>query len=545
MKTFQHLAHAFFACIIISALVLAACAAPAAAPTTTQPSAAGPKYGGTLHLVYVQDITFLDPLKSSTIADLGLPQLYADTVVRWAGKNDEEWKIVPGLATSWDVSPDGMTYTFHLRQGVKFQNLPPVNGREFISDDVKFNIERVIDPKTKSPLAPYMAAIDHIETPDKYTAVFKLKIPEPALLINLAAGSSGILAREVVERDGDADKTVIGTGPFMFEKYKPGVGISFVKNPDYWEKGKPYLDRVELTAMTDPSARLAGFRAGQIDRLADGITNMQAIKSSVPGAVIVPGINLVGSCFQFNLRSNQADKPWANKKVRQALQYAIDYDGLIAAVLNGAGVRTDYLDMAMFKDWGARQLADLPKYDVAKAKAMLADAGYPNGFKTNILQHTNRLDAWGGAVEPLSAQLKAVGIEAVIIPAGQADYVSKLRSGQYELATGTLMCSRPDINVNLPPMYQTGGAYNRTGYSNIKVDELLAAQSKAAADTPTRQKYVKDILSIIDDDVPVIPLFRQSDFSITQPWVKGWDNAADPSVALSWYQVGSVWIDKK
>jgi peptide/nickel transport system substrate-binding protein len=545
MKTSPHLIRiqAIIACAVISAMTMAACAAPAAAPTATPPATTGPKYGGTLQLAYVQDITFLDPIRSTTIADLGLPYLYADTLVRWAGKNDEEPKIVPGLATSWDISPDGMTYTFHLRQGVKFQNLPPVNGREFTSDDVKFNVGRLIDPKTKSPYGPSAAAaIDRIETPDKYTAIYKLKRPEPALLMNIAAGTFGILAREVIERDGDADKTVIGTGPFMFEKYRVGVGVSFVRNPDYWDKGKPYLERVELTAMPDAGARLAAFRAGKIDRITDGVTNMQAIKGSVPGAQIVPGISLVGSCLEFNLQ--QTDKPWGDKKVRQALQYAIDYDGLIAAVLNGAGVRTDFLDMT-FKDWGARQLPDLPKYDPAKARALLADAGYPNGFKTTLLQHTNRMDAWGGAAEPVAAQLKAVGVEAQIIPLGQADYIARLRTGQYEMATGALHCSRPEIDLNLTPMFQIGGSANRTGYKNPRVQELIDLQKKAVADVPLRQKYVKEIMSILADDQPVVPLFRQYDFHIAQPWVKGWNNAADPSVALAWYEVANVWLDKK
>jgi peptide/nickel transport system substrate-binding protein len=523
---------------LLAVIVLSACSAPK--QTGPASTSAGPKYGGTLHLAYIQDITFFDSAKSLTLIDRALPFLYGNTLVKWSGKNDEDLKVVPSLATKWDIAPDGLSYTFYLRKGVKFQNLPPVNGREFVANDVKFSIEHVLDPKTKSPLTLYFMAIDSIETPDNYTVKFNLRMPDPYFMFTLCGTSIG--AHEVAEQDGDLNKTLIGTGPFMLEKYTPGVGISFKRNPDYWETGKPYLDRVECTYITDPSQRLAAFRAGQLDRVAEGKSNTDAIRTSVPTAKIVPGINIQGSCLSFSLK--QTDKPWADKKVRQALQYAIDYDGLIQAVLNGSGSRTDYLAPS-FADWGARKIQDLPKYNIAKAKAMLADAGYANGFKTTIVQHTNRMDAWGGAVEPLAAQLKAVGIDAQIIPAAQADFVSKTRAGDYDLAGTVLLCAAPDPDGSLSYMYRTKAAYNRSQYSNPVVDDLLDKQRKSVGNVSERQGYVKQIMAILADDVPVIPLFYQFDFSITQPWVHGWENAGDPSTSTAWYEVANVWLDKK
>jgi peptide/nickel transport system substrate-binding protein len=528
--------YTILACILISMLVLGACAAPAKAPA---PVSTGPKYGGILHLAYIMDINLLDFSKLGTIVVRSLPFLYTNTLTTWSGKNDESYQLVPCLATSWEISPDGLGYTFNLRKGVKWQNLPPVNGREFTSADVKWNIDRIKDPATKSPVAPYLAAVDRVETPDNYTVKIVMKAPDPFFIYATAGIYMG--AHEVAEQDGDLSKTVLGTGPFMIDKYSQGSGISFKRNPDYWDKGKPYLDGVECTYMTDASARLAAFRAGRLDRLVEGKANTDLIKSSVPGAQIVPGIGLVGSALYFNLKN--PDKPWADKKVRQAIQYAIDYDGLIQAVLNGSGSRTDFLAPS-FKDWGARQIADLPKQDIAKSKAMLADAGYPNGFKATMLQHMDRMDAWGGAVEPLVAMLKVVGVDAQIVPAAQADFVAKMRSGDYELGTNTMICTGPDPDGCLPPMYFSKGAYNRMSYNNPTVDGLIAQERKSVADVTQRQQAVKQIMQTLADDVPVIPLFYQYNYSVAQPWVKGWNNSADPLVTTAWYEVANVWLDK-
>jgi peptide/nickel transport system substrate-binding protein len=528
--------YVLLACIVVSVLVLTGCASPA----VKQPATVGAKYGGTLHLAYVQDITFLDPAKSSTIADRAIPYLYANTLIKWVGKNDENPQVGPCLATSWDAAPDGLSYTFHLRQGVKWQNLPPVNGREFVAADVKWSFERVLDPKLNAPLAAYYNAIDHVDTPDKYTVKVVMRTPDPYFLYAVCGGHIG--AHEVADQEGDLNKTVIGTGPFMIDKYTPGVGITFKRNPDYWDTGKPYLDRVECTSIVDPAARLAAFRSGQLDRVAEGKTNADLIKSSVAGAQIVPGINILGSCLVFSL--DHKDQPWADVRVRKALQYAIDYDGLIQAVLNGSGSRTDYLAPS-FKDWGARQIADLPQYDPAKAKSMLAEAGYPDGFKTTLLQHTNRLDAWGGAVEPLAAMLKKVGIDATIVPAAQADYVAKMREEKFDLATGVMICAAPDPDGSIVYMYVTKQGYNRSGYNNAKLNALVVDERKAAGNLSQRQQDFKQMLQMLADDVPVIPLYYQYDFSITQPWVKGWDNAADPATATAWYEVANVWLEKK
>jgi len=528
------------AVLVIILLALVACAAPAAEPAATAPASTGPKYGGTLHLVYIMDLSSLDPIKSTSIIDRALPLLYGNGLVKQVGRNDEKIELAPNLATSWEISPDGLTYTFKLRQGVKWHNLPPVNGREFTSADVKYSLERMIDPKTKSPLAAYVASIANIETPDKYTVVIKTRVIDPGLLWSLAGGV-GMVAREVIEQDGDASKTIIGTGPFIFEKYTAGVGFTFKKNPDYWDTGKPYIDKIELTFMPDAATRLAAFRAGQIDRLVEGRTNSDAIKNTVKDVQVIPGVQLSGSALIPSLK--YPDKPWTNKKVRQALQYAIDYDGLISAVLNGQGSRTDFLSPT-WVDYGARPIADLPQRDIAKAKAMLAEAGYPDGFKASIIQHTSRMDAWGGAVEPLAAMLKEVNVDLTIVPMQQAEFVSTHRAGDYELSTMVMTCNAPELDTNLTYMYRTGAPYNRAQYSNPELDKLLGLERKYFNNIPERQKVTKQIMDILHEDVPIIPLFYQYDNHLAQPWIKGWDNVADSATFCAWQQLPNVWIDK-
>lgn len=535
------------ACIMAIAIVLTACAQPAKSPAMTQAPAlsSGPKYGGTLRLILGAEPVNMDPIKQVGLHSLAVAKLYGDTLVKWKGANNNELSVAPSLAKSWDISPDGKVITFHLREGVKFQNLPPVNGREMTADDVKFSIDRIFNPATVSPGKGSFGKINRVEAPDKYTVKIYYDVPTPDAFVALASGFAIVFAREVIARDGDASKTIIGTGPFIFvsEEYIPGSKLVFKKNPDYWDKGKPYVDRVEVTVMMEDASQLAAFRSGRVDVISATRVNADAIKNTMTNLSVYYPVDIANVGLQASMKYNPS--LWGDVRVRKALLYAVDCDALIKACADGAASRTGWI-APYFKEFGAPQVSDLPKRDVAKARALLAEAGYPNGFKTTIMQHVARMDAWGGAVEPVAAMLKEVGINAEIKQMEHTAFNAAVTSGQFDLACSGMaqFATALDPQVSFSYTYISNGSYNRIGYSNPKVDELIIRQQNNYANKELRKKDIMELMALLDQEVPVIPLYYQWKFFFAQPWVKGWDNAGDGNNTWGFHNAATVWLDR-
>lgn len=526
--------------VIVAAIILSACAQPAKTPAPTTQAKVQPKYGGILKIGLGGPITNIDMFTNIAGGTAIITKTFGQTPIRWTGKSDMEATFAPLLAKSWEVTPDGLTWTFHMQEGVKFQNVPPVNGREITAEDFVYHLNRINDPANKQATRITLD-MKIIELVDKYTFKITTNLQNPGLLVYLSHGLAVPYPKEVVEAPGGAEKNWAGTGAFIMTDVKKDTKVTFKKNPDYWEKDKPYLDGVEYYVLADAASQLAAFRAGQIDVLPyQGKTNMEAIKSSVPGVQIQDGVGIM----DYGLFMNLSRKPFDDKRVRQAIQYAIDYDGLIISALDGAGIRTGYL-APWFKEWGAKSAAELPKRDIAKAKALLAEVGYPDGFSTTILQNTGAMGATGNAIEPLVAMLKEAGIQCKIIPQDNASHMAKTRASDFDMCVSWCFTARPyDVNNSISQMWMTKSGSNVFKYSNPKVDELILAQQKAFPDKSKRIPLVKETLSILEDEVPAIPLYLTTIYFVKQPWVKGWDDMADPQSAYASYALPNVWIDK-
>ena len=172
---------------------------------------------------------------------------------------DDNFVVVPDLAASWDI-PDNLTYVFHLRKGVKFHN-----GRELTASDVEYSLNRVLDPKTASPGRSYISLISSIEIPDRYTVKLHLSAPLASLLDGLTSNNCSIVAKEVVEANGNLQKVEAGTGPFMLKEWVADNSMTLVKNPAYFEKGAPYLDKVIFRVIPEQTSLLAGVKSGDLD----------------------------------------------------------------------------------------------------------------------------------------------------------------------------------------------------------------------------------------------------------------------------------------
>ena len=237
------------------------------------------KRGGTL-VVRSGPIRGIDPHMETWAATLQVVHQTYNALLKF---NHDGTKILPDLAETWEQKDD-VTYVFRLRQGVKFHNVPPVNGRELTSEDVKYSIERQMtnQPGKFQHAYFFLDKMASIQTPDKYTIVFKTKEPYAPFLNYIASPWTVIVAREVVEKHGDLQRHAIGTGPFIMQDYRRDQEAVFVKNPNYFRKGLPYLDEVRLQYVIDPVAATAAFRGQQTDISYVEFADVASIKSSNP-----------------------------------------------------------------------------------------------------------------------------------------------------------------------------------------------------------------------------------------------------------------------
>src|ERR671931_391987 len=378
-----------------------------------------PKRGGILRVRGYDPVHFDHHLTTNARTNTTLSFIHSTLLRYQVGPEvvPGTFTVEPHLAERWEA-PDDLTYVFHLRRGVTWHNKPPLNGRELVADDVKFTFDRFLSEKA-NVLRDQLEPVERVEVVDRYTVKFVLKEPFVWLPTRLADTSGmWIIAPEVVEKFGDLKKpeSAIGTGPFILERYEPNVKTVFKRNPAYFLKDQPYIDGVEWLVLEDESTGLAMYRTGQIDcgpaaywsvRQQD----LESVKQSHPHLVYQDFLSNVTS--GITMRTDQP--PFNDVRVRRAISHALDRQGIIEAVA-GRGEPTPAIGRGL-TEWSlpVDQLgpgAKYYQYDPKEARRLLAEAGYPKGFKTQLAV-TNGL----GRDQVDDAQLvqrflKEVGIEA-------------------------------------------------------------------------------------------------------------------------------------
>src|SRR2546425_3571201 len=361
---------------------------PLTRPSESGSAAAGqPKRGGILR-VWGYDPPHFDPQLTINGKTQNTVSFVYSTLVQYKVGGDVTpgtFTVEPHLAERWE-QPDETTYIFHLRQGIKWHNKPPVNGRELVAEDVKFTYDRFL-AEQGNPLRFMLESVDHVEVVDRYTVKFVLQEPF-VWLVNVLANpySTWIIAPEVVQKFGDLKKpeSVIGTGPFLLERYEPNVKTVFTRNPDYFIKDQPYVDGVEWLVLDDPSTGLAMYRTGHIDcGPAPGWSvrqqDLDTLKKSHPNLVYQDYLATVTQAVLY-LRNDLP--PFNDVRVRRALSLAIDRQGIIEAVYmrgeptpaiaRGATEWTLPIDQL---GEGARYY----QYDPKEARRLLAEDGVAKG----------------------------------------------------------------------------------------------------------------------------------------------------------------------
>lgn len=415
-------------------------AAPTTAPTTAA-KPAGKSPSGTLNVALstFEAETFL-PWNGGVARQSYLLMIY-DVLVYVDPKTDQ---LVPGLAEKWDLSKDGKTVTFSLRKGVQFQE----GWGEMTSADVKYSIERMIDKNSiGSPAANLRNIIDKVDAPDPYTVVITQKLPYIGLVggyMNDTNAGGIVVSKKYVESVGDekANAHPIGTGPYaLAEDHKKGGPIKLVAAPgveNHW-RVTPYYKNVNFLLAPEEATRVAMLKNGEADLAPISYDSIQTVKASGLHIASIqkewgPLIRFGGIVTTDPKRFN-ASAPWAKKEVRQALNYAIDKDAIAKSIFKGEAIPTGAsMPLTVWSD-----ITPYP-YDPAKAKALLAQAGYPNGFPLPLRTFTTNPGAELPAIgEAVALYWKAIGVDVQIVPSDWNTVRGDLLAGK---ANGYLFTQR-------------------------------------------------------------------------------------------------------
>lgn len=426
---------------------------------------------------------------------------------------DRDGKIQPQLAESWEISPDGLTYTFHLEEGVKFHD-----GEMFDSSVAKASLERARSADSVNPQKRFFAAIDTIETPDAATLVLKLKEPAGSLLYWLGWPSSVILGTKSAET---AKTTPVGTGPFRFVNWAKGDKVELAANPDYWnEDVKVKLHKVTFRFIADPQAQAAALKSGDVDAFPEfGAPELvESFKDDERLVTVIGDTELKVVAGMNNDR-----KPFNDKRVRQALMMALDRSVIIDGAWSGYGtpIGSHYTP----NDRGYLDLTGIHPYDPEKAKALLAEAGYPDGFTFTI--KTPQMAYAPRSAQVMQAMFAEIGVTMNIEPTEfPAKWVQDVFKGRDFDMTIVAHAEPMDIDIYARDPYYFG-------YKNPAFNDILK-KVEATADTGEQDRLYGEAQKILADDVPALFLFVMPKLGIWDKKLKGlWENEPIPSNVLT------------
>ncbi len=465
-----------------------------------------PKRGGTLRHVGFEPPTF--DIHASVSYQTQLVSSFVHRglfkFVNGARYSPQDFTLVPDLALKADVSQDGRTYTIKLRPGVRWHAKAPVNGREFVAADVKYSMDRAL---RMSGYASLLGRIEGIETPDKLTVRIHLADAYAPFLHNLAEPWNAILPHEVEEKMGDfkAAESLIGTGPFMFERYEPGVKVVFTRNPNYFDKNLPYVDKVEWLLVKDRATQLSLFRAGQVDMSFYDAriprSEVGSFKKSNPSYPILYYDGL--AVRTLAMRTDKA--PFNDVRVRRAFSLAIDRKKWVQQYLEGQGYEDNGPVPVPLREWklAAKDLGEGARwldYNPALARKLLAEAGFPNGMKFKCTNWPGYGPEYVEDLELLAFYLKAIGVELQIVNEEYGNYIRGSFLGKFEEATWGPSSLFTEVDPYLYNFFYTGQPNNRSHVSDTKLDVMLDAQRRYVAKS-SRKKAVDDIQRYCADRV--------------------------------------------
>lgn len=506
----------------------------AAARKTIARSAATPKRGGTVTWALEQDPGHIAPYGGIlTMTHTAQEPMY-DSLLAW----DKNLNVKPALATGYTVR-NAKTIDFHLRKGVRFHN-----GKEMTAADCVYSFQQQLNPPLPGSVAVLgqVPSIAGTQAIGKYTLRIHLKQPDARIYGYLAWQRYSAIVPEDMYKLVNAATQGIGTGPFMISgSYVPNDHVNYVRNPHFWQAGQPYLDALNFKIITDEQARIAALRAGAIDGATVSVDSAHALNGS-NGLKVLKGLTAAFRELQFTIKAGE-NKPWADRRVRQAINYAINRQELIQKVYNNEGQDSGHV-AAGYGPWVIPQ-AELKskweKYNLPMAKKLMAAAGYAKGFPITLTTFATPLD-FPAMAALIQNQLKAINIDVNVVAQDPATFAANNGKGNYELDL-TARGMRGDVDGYVAE-FNPSGAFGQTiyntwfsGYRNVEMWRLVG-NGRITLDEQKRLPMYQKLDRLLMTELLEIPLISVYKYQVVNQKLQ------DMYVAFTDFDTGlrSAWL---
>jgi peptide/nickel transport system substrate-binding protein len=527
------------ALVLLLLVVVVAAGTPASGQT--------PKRGGILNAMLAEDPPGLSIHEAGTISAVWpMMPCYSNLVIFDPLKAHETVDtLLPELADRWSWQDGYRNLVFFLRRNVRWHD-----GRPFTSADVKhtFDVVREAPGATAklrlSPRKDWFTNVEAIEAADPHTVIFRLKRPQPSLLLMLASGYSPVYPAHVPV--AELRQRCVGTGPFKLKEYVRGQYVAMERNPDYFIPGRPYLDGIRYPIITERGTRMAALQSGQLDVAVPlEMTKVLAetVKKNAPSLVVAE----TGQIGSDNVLMNHKKPPFDNVMVRRAISLAMDRQAFVQGVRHG-GARVG--TSVMPRPFGAWSMLDkdmktLPGYrgagqDKAEARRLLAAAGFGPDKPLRVELSTRAFAIYLDVASFVSDQLRQVGIEAPIKQIETSQWFPALARRDYTMAANLTAAAIDDPDVYFYENYKCGTSRNYTDFCSEEVDRLIDLQSQEL-DRDKRQKIVWDIQGKLEADVARPMLSWRNEYFTQWPHVK---NLVPHHSLYNYGRMQEVWLDR-
>lgn len=481
-------------------------------PKTSVSAKSGPQYGGILKIAHAVDADNLGDPVARPMSSTSVRVTYAaiETLLRY----DEKGVPSPWLATGWKISSDFKSITFNLRKGVKFHD-----GTDFNAEAVKWNLDRY-----RTSTNPELKDVQSVEVVDAYTVKLNLSKWTSTLLDNFTVHAGMMISPTSFQKNGPewAKTHPIGTGPFKFVSWQRDSGVKFEKFMGYWQKGKPYLDGIEWIFIADTTSRTMAFKKGEVNVLLilepQDVKELEKERKYYFSKGGLSGLNI---CIAGD--SGHSDSPFADVRVRQAIEHAIDKKALVDTLTLGYGTVCN--QYAYPGTWGLNPSVKGYPYDPDRAKRLLAEAGYPNGFKTTLYTPN-----WGNYVYPppaIQQYLSQVGVTVDIEPVNQGRHQQLLRGGWRGILVQHTPMILPDALSNLVT-HASAKSYLKGSIAYCDDYEALLEKALAAPDFETKKKLTWEAQKLLIDKYALL------NFLYTMPRMNAfYNNVHDTGIGVT------------
>nr|WP_272211317.1 ABC transporter substrate-binding protein [Marinicella sp. W31]MDC2877202.1 ABC transporter substrate-binding protein [Marinicella sp. W31] len=474
--------------------------------------AAFPATAATLNMAWSQDATGLDPHKQTAFSSLRLLELVYEPLVR----TDSDLNIAPAVATSWEFSEDGQTLTFKLDADAKFSN-----GNKVMTSDVKASFERILNEETGASARANFLSIESIDTPDDETVVFNLSQPDVPLLTAMSSINAAILPAGLIEA-GMIGTETLGSGPFVLDSWEPNSREVLSVNEN-WAGGAVGVDGINISVLPDETAILAALRTDQVDF---ALINDPLVATLVPSNPNL-SLNREPVLNYHVLQLNAEEGAMTEEKVRQAISCAIDRQDVLDAALLGEGKVTGPLTMPAYASDPSDLLCYAP--DLEKAKALMAEAGYEDGFSASVIAATGEPPTAAAEAQVIQSQLAEIGIDLEIEMMELNVYIDRWLKGDFDMAVA-LNGGRTDPYTMYNRYWTKDGNLAHVAHYGDDMLDSLMQQGRVETDPEKRKEIFAEFSKHITDVSPWIWLYTGYSYTAANDKVSGFE--ANPTGSL-------------